>query len=119
MPGQEIQQVEHHLISEIRLQPLESKMYLLVTMQGMMTAEDAAARLGISEQESKTLCEGMRSFGAFIDIGAKYEAMHPRFAVVNMYRRMCEREGLQFGRNRTVDNIGVVLERYYESARTK
>ncbi len=114
-----MRQIEHNLISEIRLQPLESKAYLLVTMHGMMSAKDAAARLGVSEQEGRALCERMKSLGAFIDIGSKYEAMHPRFAAVNMYRRMCEREGLQFGRNRAVDNIGVVLERHYETARTK
>ena len=30
--------------------------------------------------------------GAFIDISeTEFEAMHPRFTAVNMYRKMCER----------------------------
>jgi len=38
---------------------------------------------------------------------------------VNMYRKMCEREKVEFKRNVTVDNIGIVLERPYDDARTK
>jgi hypothetical protein len=45
--------------------------------------------------------------------------MHPRFTAVNMYRKMCEREHIEFKRNKIVDNIGVVLEQPYDDARTK
>jgi len=48
-----------------------------------------------------------------------FEAMHPRFTAVNMYRKMCEREKIDFKRNVIVDNIGVALEKTYEDARTK
>ena len=36
-----------------------------------------------------------------------------------MYRKMCERERVEFKKNLTVDNIGVVLEKPYDDARTK
>jgi hypothetical protein len=45
--------------------------------------------------------------------------MHPRFTAVNMYRRLCKREGIEFKRNKIVDNIGVILEKPYDDARTK
>jgi hypothetical protein len=45
--------------------------------------------------------------------------MHPRFTAVNLYRRMCTRENIEFKKNLIVDNIGVALEKYYERARTK
>ena len=58
--------------------------------------------------------------GAFIDITeTEFEAMHPRFTAVNMYRRMCERENIEFKRNKIVDNIGVFLEKPFDDARTK
>ena len=58
--------------------------------------------------------------GAFIDFSeTEFEAMHPRFTAVNMYRRMCERENIEFKRNKIVDNIGVILEKPYDDARTK
>ena len=49
----------------------------------------------------------------------EFEAMHPRFTAVNMYRKMCTREEIEFKKNLTVDNIGVVLEKPYDDARTK
>jgi hypothetical protein len=32
---------------------------------------------------------------------------------------MCERENIEFKRNKIVDNIGVILEKPYDDARTK
>ena len=58
--------------------------------------------------------------GAFIDMpNDEFEAMHPRFTAVNMYRKMCEREKIEFKKNLVVDNNGVVLEKPYDDARTK
>ena len=48
----------------------------------------------------------------------EFESMHPRFSAVNMYRRMCERENIEFKMNLTVDNIGIALEKPYDDART-
>jgi hypothetical protein len=45
--------------------------------------------------------------------------MHPRFTAVNMYRKMCSREHIEFKKNLIVDNIGVALERSYDDARTR
>lgn len=49
----------------------------------------------------------------------RVEALHPRFAAVNMYRRYCQREGIKFTQNKNVDSIGVELEKPYERVRTK
>jgi hypothetical protein len=49
----------------------------------------------------------------------EFEAMHPRFTAVNMYRKMCEREQKPFKKNLVIDNIGVALEVSYDDARTK
>jgi hypothetical protein len=60
------------------------------------------------------------TLGAFIDFSeTEFEAMHPRFTAVNMYRKMCERENVEFKQNKIVDNIGVILEKPYDDARTK
>ncbi|MEK6867004.1 MAG: hypothetical protein AABX46_06115, partial [Thermoproteota archaeon] len=64
--------------------------------------------------------KALMTLGAFIDISAtEFEAMHPRFTAVNMYRKLCERENIEFKRNKIVDNIGVILEKSYDDARTK
>ncbi len=112
--------LEKDLVSEIKLDPIQAKVYLLITCYGKMSAEQIAENLKISLDEAKNSAKELMTMGAFIDISeTEFEAMHPRFTAVNMYRRMCERENIEFGRNKIVDNIGVILEKPYDDARTK
>lgn len=112
--------IENDLISEIHLEPIHAKIFLLVTCYGKMSPEIIGHRLKISFDDAKKASKDLMSFGAFIDISeTEFEAMHPRFTVVNMYRKMCERESVEFKRNKIVDNLGAILEKSYNDARTK
>lgn len=112
--------IEDDLISEIHLTSVQAKVYLLVTCYGKMSPQTISEKLKISLNDAKTATQDLMNLGAFIDISeTEFEAMHPRFTVVNMYRRMCERENIEFKRNKVVDNIGVILEKPYDDARTK
>ena len=112
--------VEEKLISELRLLPVQAKVFVLVVKNGKMTAEDIAKRLRISNDEALENAKKLIDLGGFIDITkTEFESMHPRFAVVNMYRRMCKRENILFKKNLLVDNIAIVLEKPYDAARTK
>ena len=112
--------IENDLISEIRLDPIHAKVYLLVTCYGKMTPKLIAEKLKIPIDETRKASKDLMTFGAFIDISeTEFEAMHPRFTAVNMYRKMCERENIEFKRNKIVDNIGIILEKPYDDARTK
>jgi hypothetical protein len=94
--------------------------FLLVTCYGKMPANVIAEKLKISLDTAAKAAKELMTLGAFIDISEnEFEAMHPRFTAVNMYRRRCERENIEFKRNKIVDNIGVFLEKPYEDARTK
>ena len=85
-----------------------------------MSSELIAEKLNISNNDAKKASKDLMSLGAFIDISdTEFEAMHPRFTAVNMYRKMCERQNIEFKRNKIVDNIGVILEKPYDDARTK
>ena len=112
--------IEKNLIDEIHLDSMSAKIFLLVTLQGKMTIDTISSKLGISLDDALKKCQYLVEQGGFIDIKpTEFEAMHPRFTAVNMYRRMCQRENITFGRNKTVDGIGVLLERYYDDVRTK
>ncbi|MHA7734097.1 hypothetical protein [Nitrosopumilus sp. S6] len=112
--------IEDELISEIHLNSIQARVYLLVTCYGKMTPQIISEKLKISLTDAETAAKDLMNLGAFIDISeTEFEAMHPRFTVVNMYRRMCERENIEFKRNKIVDSIGVVLEKPYDDARTK
>ena len=116
----DISRVEKDLISEIKLNPLQAKVFLLVTCYGKMTPSTIAEKLDISIDDALKIAKDLMLLGAFIDITeTEFEAMHPRFTAVNMYRKFCEREHIEFKRNKIVDNIGVILEKSYDDARTK
>ena len=112
--------LENDLVSEIKLTPIQAKIYLLITWYGKMSSLQIADKLKISSEVAQKTATELMGLGAFIDISeTEFEAMHPRFTAVNMYRKMCEREHIEFKRNKIVDTIGVILEQAYDDARTK
>ena len=113
-------QIEKNLVSEIKLTDIQAKIFLLVVTKGKMTGKQIAQKLKIPFNDALDNSKNLMSLGAFIDMpNDEFEAMHPRFTAVNMYRKMCEREKIEFKKNLTVDNIGVSLEKPYDDARTK
>mgnify|MGYP003322643827 FL=1 len=113
-------QIENLLVSEIKLSPIQARIFLLVVTHGRMNAENIAKQLEIGTDEASDNSKKLMELGGFIDMPeSEFEAMHPRFTAVNMYRKMCERVQIEFKKNLKVDNIGVVLEKPYDDARTK
>ena len=116
----DLSKIEEVLTSVIKLTDLQAKIFLLIVTEGKMTDKKISNKLRISIDESYLIGKQLIELGSLIEISEnEFEAMHPRFTAVNMYRKMCEREKVEFKRNVTVDNIGVVLERPYDDARTK
>ncbi len=113
-------QIEDALISEIRLSDIQAKIFLQIIMNGRMTSKEIAEKLGITENMANENSNQLIQLGGLIDYTeTEFEALHPRFASVNMYRRMCERENLEFKKNNLVDNVGIALENFYDDVRTK
>jgi predicted transcriptional regulator len=115
-----VDNVEEKLISELKLSPLQAKVFVLIIKKGKMSAKNIAQYVGIIESDAFEVAKSLVDLGGFIDITkTEFESTHPRFAVVNMYRRICLRENLPFKKNVLVDNISIVLEKPYDDARTK
>ena len=113
-------QIEEKLVSEIKLSSIQAKTFLLITCYGKMNKSQIAEKLNISKDLALKTSKELMELGAFIDISeTEFEVMHPRFTAVNMYRRLCEKENIEFKRNKIVDSIGVILEKSYDDARTK
>ena len=114
------EKVKTDLISEIRLTKNQAEVFLLVTLKGKMAGDQIAKLLEITIEDALEISHKLVELGGFIDMPeTEFEAMHPRFTAVNMYRRMCERENIDFKKNLVVDNIGIALEEPYDDARTK
>jgi len=114
------EKIKNDLISEIRLTQSQAEVFLLVTLGGKMPASQISKSLEISVEDALETSQKLVELGGFIDMPeTEFEAMHPRFTAVNMYRKMCERENIDFKKNSIVDNLGVVLEEPYDDVRTK
>jgi len=112
--------IKNDLIYEVRLTKNQAEVFLLVTLKGKMSANQIAKSLEISVEDAMVTSQKLVELGGFIDMSeTEFEAMHPRFTAVNMYRKMCERENITFKKNSIVDNLGVVLEEPYDDVRTK
>ena len=116
----DLSKIEKDLISEIKLTSIQAKLFLLIVTKGKMSSDEIAKNLETSVTEASSICKQLIELGGFIEITEnEFEAMHPRFTAVNMYRKLCEKEKIEFKRNVIVDNIGVALEALYDDARTK
>ena len=114
------EKIKKDLISEIKLSENQAEVFLLVVTKGKMSVSRIAELSDMAVDEAKETSQKLVELGGFIDMPkTEYEAMHPRFTAVNMYRRMCERENINFKKNVVVDNIGIALEGPYDDARTK
>ena len=113
------EKIKDDLISEVRLTKNQAEVFLLVVLKGKMSANQIAESLEITVDDALETSQRLVELGGFIDMPeTEFEAMHPRFTAVNMYRRTCERENIDFKKNLVVDNIGIALEDPYDDART-
>jgi hypothetical protein len=113
--------IEKAIISELKISADEAKVFLVIVKNGKMDAARISSALDWNDQR-RALQAGklLVGKGMVIEITkTEYESLHPRFAITNRYRRRCEEDGMPFKKNLKVDNIGIVLERPYEDARTK
>jgi len=114
------EKIKNDLISEVRLTNSQVEVFLLVTLNGKMSVSQISKSLEISADDALETSQKLIELGGFIDMPeTEFEAMHPRFTAVNMYRKMCERENIDFKKNSVVDNIGIALEESYDDVRTK
>ena len=114
------EKIKNDLISEVRLTKNQAEVFLLVTLNGKMPVSQISKSLEISVDDALETSQKLIELGGFIDMPeTEFEAMHPRFTAVNMYRKMCERENIDFKKNSIVDNIGIALEESYDDVRTK
>ena len=115
-----IHKVEEFLTSELKLSQEESKAFLFIVKNGRNHTEKIAQALKFSEEEANKAAKSLVEKGMIINISlSEYESLHPRFAISNRYRRLCEENNITFKKNPLIDNIGIILERPFEDARTK
>jgi len=111
---------EEILISELELSKQEVKLFILIIESGKINLEKISTRLGIASSEAFRTATSLIEKGMIIEVTSEvYQSLHPRFAISNGYRIRCQKNNIEYKKNTKVDNLGLLLELYYENARTK
>lgn len=112
--------VEQAIVEELRISAEEARTYVAIVKTGKMDADRLSKAAGLGREQAQQVAESLVARGMVIEITkTEFESLHPRFAVTNRYRRRCAEDGVPFAKNLRVDNIGIVLEKPFEDARTK
>ena len=113
--------VEQAIVSELKISEDEVKVFTTIIKKGKMDpAKISSTLVWDDEQRALAAAKSLVGRGMVIEITeTEFESLHPRFAITNRYRRRCKEDGILFKKNLKVDNIGIVLEKPYEDARTK
>ena len=114
-----ISNVELVIVEELNISEDEARAYVAIVKTGKMDATKIARMLSWDEQRAQGAAVSLVGRGMVIEITkTEFESLHPRFAVTNRYRRRCNEDNIPFKKNLRVDNIGIVLEKPYDDART-
>ncbi len=113
--------IERVIISELKISKDEALVYIAIVKKGRMDPAKISIALDWrNDQRALAVAKSLVDRGMVIEITkTEFESLHPRFAITNRYRRRCEEDRIPFKRNPKIDNIGIVLEKFYESVRTK
>jgi sugar-specific transcriptional regulator TrmB len=116
----DIQYVENVLKSDLKLTEEEVKLFILLVYNGRINITTIAKMLSWSITQADKTAKLLVEKGMIIDITkTDYQSLHPRFAIVNRYRKRCLEENIIFRRNVSIDNIAIFLEGPYDDPKTK
>ena len=97
--------IKEALISKINLTDKEAQIFLFLIINGESTVASISAALKLTLED--------------FELSGKYQTFHPKFSIINAYRRHCQKMGIEFKKNLQIDSLASSLERMQESARTK
>ena len=105
---------------ELKLSDLEIALFLLLVNKGMMTSEQISSSLNLDKQISKELIKSLIKKNMILEYSVNlFETFHPRFAIINRYKKICIENNIIFKKNLSIDNLAIALEKSFDAARTK
>ena len=113
----EIKKLKENLIDNLELSQEEVEIFLALIKAGKSLSSNDFNDFNIhstyTNEKIIGICKNLEQKGMIIEINNnKFQGLHPRFAIVNRYKRICEEKEIDFKKNTKIDNIGIMLERY-------
>ncbi|MDQ4073925.1 MAG: hypothetical protein M3162_06425 [Thermoproteota archaeon] len=109
-------QIKKYLVADLELSEKEAELFLALMKQEKTSSKDFKKYFNYPDEEIIENSKKLEQKGMVIEIEkSQYRSLHPRFAVVNRYKRLCEEKNEPFKKNVKIDNIGVMLEKFQNS----
>ncbi len=107
-------------ITDLQLSNLETKIFLLIISQGMLKIDQISIELNLDISQCREIIDSLINKNMIIEYSKNlFESFHPRFAIINRYKRLCLEKNMPWKKNSLIDNLAIILEQPFEAARTK
>jgi sugar-specific transcriptional regulator TrmB len=114
-----LENIKDSLISKINLSELEAQIFLYLIKNDKTPSERISSDLNLPLKDAEELLNGLIEKGMILELSGMYQTFHPKFSIINAYRRHCLKIGVEFKKNIQIDSLASSIERMHESARTK
>ncbi|HJU79375.1 MAG TPA: helix-turn-helix domain-containing protein [Nitrososphaeraceae archaeon] len=114
-----MENIKDSLMSKINLSELEALVFLYLIKNDKTPLERISGDLNLPLKEAEELLNGLIEKGMILELSGVYQTFHPKFSIINAYRRHCLKIGIEFKKNIQIDSLASSIERMHESARTK
>ena len=105
---------------DLQLSNVETQIFLLIISQGMLKIDQISIELNLDKSHCREIIESLINKNMIIEFSKNlFESFHPRFAIINRYKRLCLEKDVPWRKNTMIDNLAIILEQPFEAARTK
>ena len=108
-----INQLKKNLTEDLELCNDEAEIFLAIVKSEKTSSSSFKINPKLTKEKTIEICKNLEQKGMIIEINKnEFQVLHPRFAIVNRYRRICEEKNIKFKKNVKIDNIGIMFEKY-------
>lgn len=109
----QVNQIKILLMEQLQMNELEIDIFLALMKSEKTTSHGFQENTHLAADQIIEISKSLEKKGMVIEINKnEFRALHPRFAIVNRYRRICEVNNILFKKNTKIDNLGIMLENY-------
>lgn len=113
----QLEVVKSLLKKELVMEEPEVEVFLALLKIEKNTSKEIVNFTKKSKDEIIEIARSLESKGMIIEVNKnEFRALHPRFAIVNRYRKICLENNIEFKKNLKIDQLAVIVEKYQDSA---
>lgn len=114
----QLEVVKSLLKKELVMEEPEVEVFLALLKIEKNTSKEIVNFTKKSKDEIIEIARSLESKGMIIEVNKnEFRALHPRFAIVNRYRKICLENNIEFKKNLKIDQLAVIVEKYQDSVK--